>query len=273
MLLIKIISCIFNLLFLVLSLAISSNAVERSSTLSIIPLTKSANSTEIIKILDERNISDNLKTESSNEDIENDYDDENEDDDDDEDDDAAAAAHRTKHTRRKHISIIKRVGTTYVWDRWEKWTKCSNSCVQIRRRKCIERKLTSLDAAPVDREFYPDPNNPLGCQGVIKRYRHCKDEKCKANKKRQRDEQCAAFNRIPFKEKYFNWLGYEKEHNECELFCRPSGSGVFMSMNQSVTDGTTCGRPAVYYTHYYRRKAVCVEGICRVSKALDSSKQ
>lgn len=132
-------SCIFNLLFLVLSLAISSNAVERSSTLSIIPLTKSANSTEIIKILDERNISDNLKTESSNEDIENDYDDENEDDDDDEDDDAAAAAHRTKHTRRKHISIIKRVGTTYVWDRWEKWTKCSNSCVQIRRRKCIER--------------------------------------------------------------------------------------------------------------------------------------
>lgn len=126
-------------------------------------------------------------------------------------------------------------------------------------------KLTSLDAAPIDREFYPEPNGLAGCRGVMKRFRHCKDEKCKSNKKRLRDEQCAAFNRTPYKEKFYNWLGYEKEHNECELFCRPSGSGMFVSMNQSVTDGTTCGRPAVYYTHYYRRKAVCVEGVCRVS--------
>ncbi|KAH8378266.1 hypothetical protein KR093_010467 [Drosophila rubida] len=47
------------------------------------------------------------------------------------------------------------------------------------------------------------------------------------------------------------------------LFCRPVTSELFVSMNQSVTDGTPCNRPAVYYTQFYRRQAVCVEGICR----------
>ncbi|XP_067620224.1 thrombospondin type-1 domain-containing protein 4-like [Eurosta solidaginis] len=198
--------------------------------------------------------------ESSFENIDNDYEDDSDEED---DDDNYVPGNKTKHSRQKQINITKRVGTTFVWGRWEKWTKCSNSCVQIRRRKCIERRLTSLDTEPLDREFYPEVSSRIGCFGIIKRFRHCKDEKCKANRKRQRDDQCSAFNRIPFKGKYYNWLGYEKEHNECELFCRPSGSAIFVSMNQSVTDGTTCGRPAVYYTHYYRRRAVCVEGICR----------
>ncbi|XP_054742332.1 A disintegrin and metalloproteinase with thrombospondin motifs 4-like [Anastrepha obliqua] len=261
MLRIKLLSLKLQLLVLSLAFTNFSHAAELSTTLNIYEST-TANAVEIINT---PSTSDKLESlrESSTEMNDNDYDEDNDEYDDD-DNDNDAVGERAKHSRQKHISIIKRVGTTYVWDRWEKWTKCSNSCVQIRRRKCIERKLTSLDDAPIDREFYPEPNSRIGCFGIIKRYRHCKDEKCKANKKRQRDEQCASFNRIPYRGKFYNWLGYEKEHNECELFCRPSGSGMFVSMNQSVTDGTTCGRPAVYYTHYYRRRAVCVEGICRI---------
>ncbi|XP_039949291.1 ADAMTS-like protein 3 isoform X1 [Bactrocera tryoni] len=262
MLRIKALSSRKQLLWLfLLALACFTYGTEFSATPKNSESSSIANGTEILKSLSNTNQKENLRSESAEETVDIDYDEEQDDDDDDDDDEVTGE--RPKHSRKKLISIIKRVGTTFTWDRWEKWTKCSNSCVQIRRRKCIERKLTSLDAAPIDREFYPEPNGLTGCRGIIKRFRLCKDEKCKAKKKRQRDEQCAAFNRIAYKEKYYNWLGYEKEHNECELFCRPSGSGMFVSMNQSVTDGTTCGRPAVYYTHYYRRKAVCVEGVCR----------
>lgn len=43
------------------------------------------------------------------------------------------------NSRQRHINIIKRVGITYAWGRWEKWSRCSNSCVQIRKRQCIKR--------------------------------------------------------------------------------------------------------------------------------------
>lgn len=98
----------------------------------------------------------------------------------------------------------------------------------------------------------------------MKKYRLCKDEKCKSSNRQMRDEQCANFNRQAFKGKFYAWQGYEKEHNECELYCKPIDSDIFISMNQSVIDGTPCERTAIYYTHYYRRKAVCVEGICKV---------
>ncbi|XP_054083284.1 A disintegrin and metalloproteinase with thrombospondin motifs 13-like [Zeugodacus cucurbitae] len=264
MLQIKTLSLKLQLLLFSLALVSFSYGAELPSSPNPSESSIIANGTEILKPLSSGNRMESLRSENVEENVDNDYDEEQDDDDDDDDDETTVE--RPRHSRKRLISIIKRVGTTYTWDRWEKWTKCSNSCVQIRRRKCIERKLNSLDAAPIDREFYPEPNGPTGCRGIITRFRLCKDEKCKANKKRQRDEQCAAFNRIPYKDKFYNWLGYEKEHNECELFCRPSGSDVFVSMNQSVTDGTTCGRPAVYYTHYYRRKAVCVEGICRIKK-------
>lgn len=100
---------------------------------------------------------------------------------------------------------------------------------------------------------------------MLKRYRQCKEERCKAGKQRLRDEQCERFNSVPYRETFYNWVGYEKEHDECMLFCRAVNSDLFISMNQSVTDGTPCNRPAVYYTLFYRRQAVCVEGICRVS--------
>lgn len=116
----------------------------------------------------------------------------------------------------------------------------------------------------MERRFYPG-SGKTGCFGVLKRYRQCKEERCKPGKQRLRDEQCERFNSVAYRETFYNWVGYEKEHDECMLFCRAFNSDLVISMNQSVTDGTPCNRPAVYYTHFYRRQAVCVEGICRVS--------
>ncbi|XP_017858773.1 PREDICTED: A disintegrin and metalloproteinase with thrombospondin motifs 18-like [Drosophila arizonae] len=168
----------------------------------------------------------------------------------------------SKQTRQRNQSSFDRVGTFYSWDRWEKWSKCSTTCVQIKQRKCLERFKNSTMESAVERRFYPG-SGQTGCSGVLKRYRQCKEERCKPGKQRLRDEQCEKFNNVPYRETFYNWVGYEKEHDECMLFCRATNSDLFISMNQSVTDGTPCNRPAVYYTHFYRRQAVCVEGICR----------
>lgn len=128
------------------------------------------------------------------------------------------------------------------------------------------RIQNSTDSEAVEITFYPDlAAETTGCFGIMKKYRLCKDEKCKFSNRQMRDEQCSSFNSQLYKGKFYTWQGYEKEHNECELYCKPIDSDIFISMNQSVTDGTPCNRPSIYYTHYYRGKAVCVEGICKVS--------
>ncbi|KAM7353659.1 thrombospondin type-1 domain-containing protein 4-like [Cochliomyia hominivorax] len=222
-----------------------------------------------------KNSKSNKKSQNTDDDYEEDYDDgDTEEDGGDENETTAAGGGAgggggRNNSRQRHIYIIKRVGITYAWGRWEKWSRCSNSCVQIRKRQCIKRIQNSTDSEAVEITFYPDlAAETTGCFGIMKKYRMCKDEKCKFSNRQMRDEQCSSFNRQPYKGKFYTWQGYEKEHNECELYCRPIDSDIFISMNQSVTDGTPCEKPAIYYTHYYRRKAVCVEGIC---KAVHSS--
>lgn len=123
------ISVKLQILVFSLALASFSYGAESPSTLNNFEPSSIANGTIILKNLS--------NSESAEENVDIDYDEEHDDDDDDDDDETTGE--RPKHLRKKHISIIKRVGTTFTWDRWEKWTKCSNSCVQIRRRKCIER--------------------------------------------------------------------------------------------------------------------------------------
>lgn len=64
-----------------------------------------------------------------------DYDDEG----DEEGDDESETGGGRKNTRQRNINVIKRVGITYAWGRWGKWSRCLNSCVQIRKRQCIKR--------------------------------------------------------------------------------------------------------------------------------------
>lgn len=56
------------------------------------------------------------------------------------------------------------------------------------------------------------------------------------------------------------------EDAECELNCKPVGLNYFATLNNTVIDGTPCSKPAEYYRRNFQGRAVCVEGICKVSK-------
>lgn len=50
--------------------------------------------------------------------------------------------------------------------------------------------------------------------------------------------------------------------------CIKKGTNVYAKLNDTVIDGTPCIKSSVYFSHHYRGRAVCVEGICKVSKKL-----
>ena len=52
---------------------------------------------------------------------------------------------------------------------------------------------------------------------------------------------------------------------ECELNCKPVGMRYFATLNKTVIDGTECTKPAEYYRKNGLVKAICVEGVCKVS--------
>lgn len=53
--------------------------------------------------------------------------------------------------------------------------------------------------------------------------------------------------------------------NECVLKCKSSENKTIYKELRKI-DGMPCNRPAIFYTHYYRGRAVCVQGICKVYK-------
>lgn len=52
---------------------------------------------------------------------------------------------------------------------------------------------------------------------------------------------------------------------ECELNCKPLGMKYFATLNSTVIDGTPCEKPAEYYRSNYKGRAMCIDGICKVS--------
>ncbi|CAA9994408.1 unnamed protein product, partial [Nesidiocoris tenuis] len=69
-----------------------------------------------------------------------------------------------------------------------------------------------------------------------------------------RDQQCAAYNDLPYDDKLMTWVGYSGLDSPlCELWCQ-SDTGVIAKMAPSVKDGTRC-RPGSL--------DLCVEGQCQ----------
>uniref|UniRef100_A0A1A9W6U6 ADAMTS cysteine-rich domain-containing protein n=1 Tax=Glossina brevipalpis TaxID=37001 RepID=A0A1A9W6U6_9MUSC len=216
------------------------------------------------------------KGDGYNDDDEDDYDDDDEDNDyRDERFNNGSIAHTLGLSRQRSDNIINREGITYAWGRWEKWSRCWKSCVQIRKRLCIKRiRNSTITFLPHDETFYPNSSLDIpGCFGIRKKYRLCKDDKCKVIRKYQtHNEQCAvAYNHISYQGQYFTWfsqqtINYMENYiNECILHCKAKETNHSISQTHAVIDGTPCQRPAIYYSHHYRGKAACVEGICRVS--------
>uniref|UniRef100_A0A1A9ZH87 Uncharacterized protein n=1 Tax=Glossina pallidipes TaxID=7398 RepID=A0A1A9ZH87_GLOPL len=131
---------------------------------------------------------------------------------------------------------------------------------------------STISFLPIDDTFYPKSSlESPGCFGIRQKYRLCKDDKCKVTRKYQmRNEQCAAYNHVSYQGQYFTWLSQQTVNyvgdyiNECLLHCKAKETNRTISWTHAVIDGTPCQRPAIYYSHHYRGKAVCVEEICRI---------
>ncbi|KAF6216025.1 hypothetical protein GE061_000362 [Apolygus lucorum] len=115
---------------------------------------------------------------------------------------------------------------------WSDWSPCSRTCdggTSFQIRKCPH------------------------CLGPSVRYRICNMQPC-PDSVEFRDQQCAAYNEVPYDAKLMNWIGYNgAETPLCELWCQ-SDSGVIAKMAPSVKDGTRC-RPGSL--------DLCVEGLCQ----------
>ncbi|XP_024082456.1 ADAMTS-like protein 1 isoform X2 [Cimex lectularius] len=115
---------------------------------------------------------------------------------------------------------------------WSEWSPCSRTCdggTSFQLRKCHH------------------------CIGPTVRYRICNMQPC-PDAVEFRDQQCAAYNDIPFEGKLMSWVGYGGSETEpCELWCQ-SDTGVIAKLAPTVKDGTRC-RPGSL--------DLCVGGICQ----------
>ncbi|XP_055923562.1 thrombospondin type-1 domain-containing protein 4-like [Eupeodes corollae] len=154
-------------------------------------------------------------------------------------------------------------GIVYTWSKWPKWNKCSRTCgggIQTRIRNCVEKKQSGTELLIA--EFQPGSDGIQGCFGIWKKFRICNQKPCPKDED-FRNQQCAMYNKIPFKDKLYEWEGYVKEYHECELNCKPVNLNSYTTLGKSVIDGTPCTKPSIYFTNFYRGRAVCVDGICK----------
>ncbi|GLH10987.1 Papilin [Gryllus bimaculatus] len=91
------------------------------------------------------------------------------------------------------------------------------------------------------------------CTGGKKRYFSCNIQDCPESSMDFREEQCAAFNNIPFEGRYYHWVPYTKAPNKCELNCMPQGDRFYYRHKERVQDGTRCDE---------EKLDICVEGQC-----------
>ncbi len=97
------------------------------------------------------------------------------------------------------------------------------------------------------------------CKGPTKRFSSCNVTPCRRGSRDFREEQCAAFNRVAFEGKFYDWIPYLKAPRKCELNCMPRGERFYYRHAKKVEDGTAC------YDDDVKDGVgrVCVNGECR----------
>ncbi|KAK9542379.1 hypothetical protein VZT92_000249 [Zoarces viviparus] len=130
------------------------------------------------------------------------------------------------------------------WASWSEWTACSRTCgagVQSGHRECD-------NPVPKYRGRY--------CLGERRRYKICNTTPCPHDLPTFRNIQCAHFNTVPYKGRFYKWEAVINRVSPCELHCRPLDEHFSDKMQEVVADGTPC---------YQGNKSrdVCVNGICK----------
>lgn len=103
-----------------------------------------------------------------------------------------------------------------------------------------------------------------------------------------REQQCTRYNNETFRGQQYQWEAYVKGRSrypanrslshrlisslqddaECELNCKPMGMSYFATLNDSVIDGTPCQYPVDFVHRNHSGRAMCVEGVCKVSERI-----
>ncbi|XP_019507960.1 PREDICTED: A disintegrin and metalloproteinase with thrombospondin motifs 6 isoform X3 [Hipposideros armiger] len=137
-------------------------------------------------------------------------------------------------------------------------------------RKCVESSGVSAKATAVSptvflqlREHSVKPGilkkGPSGggkyCLGERKRYRSCNTDPCPLGARDFREKQCADFDNMPFRGKYYNWKPYTGGGvKPCALNCLAEGYNFYTERAPAVIDGTQCNADSL---------DICINGECK----------
>nr|CAB3219994.1 A disintegrin and metalloproteinase with thrombospondin motifs 18 [Phallusia mammillata] len=132
------------------------------------------------------------------------------------------------------------------WGEYGHWSSCTRTCgggVQFRKRSC------------------DNPRPQYGgrhCDGENKIYQMCNTRTCPPSQIDFRSQQCAEFNKKPYRRQYFTWVPFTKfssfSRGKCELLCKAEGYDFFDMLADQVADGTPCDATS---------SDVCIEGKCQ----------
>nr|XP_028569456.1 A disintegrin and metalloproteinase with thrombospondin motifs 10 isoform X2 [Podarcis muralis] len=134
-------------------------------------------------------------------------------------------------------------GVDGAWGTWSPWGECSRTC-----GGGVSSSIRHCDS----------PRPTIGgkyCLGERKRYRSCNTDDCLPGSQDFRELQCAEFDNIPFRGKYYTWKTYRGGGvKSCSLNCLAEGFNFYTERAAAVVDGTPCRQDS---------NDICVNGECK----------
>uniref|UniRef100_A0A8C0J2J0 ADAM metallopeptidase with thrombospondin type 1 motif 6 n=1 Tax=Chelonoidis abingdonii TaxID=106734 RepID=A0A8C0J2J0_CHEAB len=129
------------------------------------------------------------------------------------------------------------------WGPWSIWGECSRTC-----GGGVSSSIRHCDSpAPSGGGKY--------CLGERKRYRSCNTDPCPSGSRDFREKQCADFDNMPFRGKYYNWKPYTGGGvKPCALNCLAEGYNFYTERAPAVIDGTQCNADSL---------DICINGECK----------
>ncbi|XP_041377041.1 A disintegrin and metalloproteinase with thrombospondin motifs 16-like [Gigantopelta aegis] len=131
------------------------------------------------------------------------------------------------------------------WSQWTAWSQCTRSCgtgVKQRTRHC---------GSPVP-QYGGKP-----CEGKALLQKLCSLQECPKGSLDFRSQQCAEFNKKPFRGWHYKWRPYKEikdEEEQCKLYCQAENYNFFFALNNEVKDGTRCNEHS---------DNICIKGSCK----------
>ncbi|XP_075788510.1 A disintegrin and metalloproteinase with thrombospondin motifs 6 isoform X4 [Pelodiscus sinensis] len=150
------------------------------------------------------------------------------------------------------------------------WSACSRDYITSFLEKCVESSGASAKVTAVLLTAFPQlrvlfarqgalRKGPSGggkyCLGERKRYRSCNTDPCPSGSRDFREKQCADFDNMPFRGKYYNWKPYTGGGvKPCALNCLAEGYNFYTERAPAVIDGTQCNADSL---------DICINGECK----------